>query len=52
MGEDHRRGTIRPGLDADLTVLAEDPVDTPAADLMAVPVLLTVVAGEVVHRAG
>ncbi|CAB4903129.1 unannotated protein [freshwater metagenome] len=52
VGEDHRRGTIRPGLDADLTVLAEDPVDTPAADLTAVPVLLTLVAGEVVHRAG
>ncbi|MDO9410636.1 amidohydrolase [Patulibacter sp.] len=52
VGEDHRRGTIRPGFDADLTVLAEDPVDVPAEDLMGVPVVLTVVAGEVVHRAG
>jgi predicted amidohydrolase YtcJ len=51
VGEDHRRGAIRPGLDADLTVFAADPVDVPARDLVDVPVLLTVVAGEIVHRA-
>ncbi|MEV4421266.1 amidohydrolase family protein [Patulibacter sp. NPDC049589] len=51
VGEDHRRGRIRVGFDADLTVLADDPVETPAADLPALPVVLTVVDGEVVHRA-
>jgi predicted amidohydrolase YtcJ len=51
VGEDHRRGTIRRGFDADLTVLAEDPVDVEAEALTSVDVLLTVVAGEIVHRA-
>jgi predicted amidohydrolase YtcJ len=44
-------GRIREGMRADLTGLALDPVDTPAAELPDVPVWLTVVAGRVVHRA-
>ncbi|WP_026910945.1 amidohydrolase [Patulibacter minatonensis] len=51
VGEDDRRGTIRAGFDADLTVFAVDPVTTAAEDLLALPVLLTVVDGEIVHRA-
>jgi predicted amidohydrolase YtcJ len=35
---------------ADVTAFARDPVDTPAAELPDVPIRLTVVDGEVVHR--
>jgi hypothetical protein len=35
---------------ADLTGLAVDPVDAPAAELPDVPVWLTVVGGRVVHH--
>ncbi|MGH7350476.1 MAG: amidohydrolase, partial [Candidatus Rokuibacteriota bacterium] len=51
VGEDHVCGRLRPGYRADLTAFGEDPVDCPADDLPALPVLLTVVAGRVVHRA-
>ena len=51
-GEAHASGRIAPGLRADLTGLGADPVDCPADELPDVPVLLTVVDGEVVHRAG
>jgi predicted amidohydrolase YtcJ len=39
-----------PGMAADITAFAQDPVDTPADELPGVPVRLTVVDGEVVHR--
>lgn len=48
-GEDDRRGRVRAGFDADLTVLADDPVDTPAEDLARVATVLTVVDGTIVH---
>ena len=51
VGEDDRSGRIAPGMRADLTGFASDPVDTPADDLVDVPIRLTVVAGRVVHRA-
>ena len=51
IGDEHRLGRIRSGFAADLTVFAEDPVDCGADDLPRLPVLLTVVDGEVVHRA-
>jgi predicted amidohydrolase YtcJ len=50
VGEQERSGRIAPGMRADLTAFAADPVDTPADELVDVPVLLTVVAGRVVHR--
>lgn len=50
-GEQAVAGRIAPGLRADLTALAEDPVDCDADDLPDVPVVLTVVDGEVVHAA-
>ncbi|MEA2280359.1 MAG: hypothetical protein QOK21_966 [Solirubrobacteraceae bacterium] len=50
-GESDRSGRIAPGLRADLTGLASDPVATPADELVDVPICLTVVAGRVVHRA-
>jgi predicted amidohydrolase YtcJ len=48
-GDSDRSGRIAPGYQADLTGFASDPVDTPADDLVDVPVRLTVVAGRVVH---
>ena len=49
-GDEHRLGRIRPGFCADLTVFAEDPVECDADDLVELPVVLTVVDGEIVFR--
>jgi predicted amidohydrolase YtcJ len=49
-GDGDRRGQITPGFDADLTVLAADPVDCDPDELVSLPVLLTVVDGEIVFR--
>jgi predicted amidohydrolase YtcJ len=51
VGDEDRLGRVRPGMCADLTVLAEDPVACDADDLVDVPVVLTVVDGEITHRA-
>jgi predicted amidohydrolase YtcJ len=48
-GDGDRAGRIAPGYRGDLTGFASDPVDTPADDLVDVPVRLTVVAGRIVH---
>ncbi|MEV7596992.1 amidohydrolase [Kitasatospora sp. NPDC089797] len=50
-GEEHRAGRIAVGHRADLTVLAADPLTTPATALAEVPVLLTVLDGRPTHRA-
>ena len=47
--EEDRRGRIVPGMLADLTVLSADPR---TADLDELAVEMTVVGGDVVHRAG
>ena len=52
MGEEALGGRIAPGLRADLTGLGADPLTCPPDELPDAPVLLTVVDGEVVHRAG
>jgi predicted amidohydrolase YtcJ len=49
--DEHRLGRVRPGFCADLTVFAEDPVECDADDLTTLPVVLTVVDGEIVFRA-
>ncbi|MEE6271110.1 amidohydrolase [Streptomyces diastatochromogenes] len=49
-GEEDRAGRIVPGHRADLTVLADDPLTTPATDLPRLPVLLTVLDGRPTHR--
>jgi hypothetical protein len=51
VGREARLGRIATGYAADLTVLAEDPVSCPPDELPSLPVLLTVVDGEVTHRA-
>lgn len=52
IGEEGVAGMLRPGYRADLVAWGEDPADCPVADLPELPVLATVVGGEVVHRAG
>jgi predicted amidohydrolase YtcJ len=43
-------GRLIPGYGADVTVMADDPVDVGGDELVSLPVLLTVVDGEVVFR--
>jgi predicted amidohydrolase YtcJ len=52
VGDGDRLGVLRAGMLADVTVLAQDPVETPADELVDVPVRLTVVDGEVVFDGG
>jgi predicted amidohydrolase YtcJ len=52
VGDEDHGGRIAPGLRADLTGFAADPVQTPADELVDLPVRLTVVGGRVVHHAG
>ncbi|MFC8957664.1 amidohydrolase [Streptomyces sp. NPDC057101] len=50
-GEEHEAGRLALGFRADLTVLAADPLATPATELPDVPVRLTTVDGRVTFRA-
>jgi predicted amidohydrolase YtcJ len=50
VGENELNGRIATGFRADLTAMAADPVNTPADDLVDVPIVLTIVDGEVVYR--
>ena len=50
VGDEARLGRFAPGFFADLTVFAEDPVECDADDLVELPVVLTVVDGEIVFR--
>jgi predicted amidohydrolase YtcJ len=49
-GDGRRLGRLAAGYAADITVLAGDPVDTDPDELVQVPVVLTVVDGEIVFR--
>lgn len=48
-GRAHRSGSLRPGFDADLVVLGEDPVTVPTDRIGSVEVLATLVAGAAAH---
>ena len=50
-GDADRYGRLAPSFAGDVTVLAVDPVDADPDELPDVPVLLTVVGGELCHRA-
>ncbi|HET7093976.1 MAG TPA: amidohydrolase family protein, partial [Thermomicrobiales bacterium] len=52
ISEEAVSGRIAPGFRADLTAFAADPVDVAPDDLPELPVLLTVVDGEIVFQAG
>jgi predicted amidohydrolase YtcJ len=47
---ENERGALKPGMDADFTVLSVDPVEAPAKDLLTAKVLLTVVGGRPVYQ--
>ncbi len=49
-GDADRLGLIRPGFLADITVFASDPVTCDPDELLSLPVLATIVDGEVVFR--
>lgn len=49
--EEQRRGQLRPGFAADLTVLSVDPIRCEPRELLAARVLATIVDGELVHSA-
>ncbi|MFJ9866878.1 amidohydrolase [Streptomyces sp. NPDC101165] len=49
--EEHLAGRLAVGRRADLTVLAENPLAVPDAELARLPVVLTVLAGRPTHRA-
>lgn len=49
-GESGRRGRLLPGYDADLVAWTVDPLDCAPEELRTMECVLTVVAGEVVHR--
>jgi predicted amidohydrolase YtcJ len=48
--EEERRGRIAPGMEADLTVLARDPMAVPASEIPTIPVVLTLVGGRVAYE--
>ncbi|MFJ5972034.1 amidohydrolase family protein [Streptomyces sp. NPDC093060] len=50
-GEEHLAGRLAVGRRADLTVLAENPLEVPDTELTDLPVVLTVLAGRPTHRA-
>jgi hypothetical protein len=47
-----KKGSLRPGMFADLIVLSADPLTTPPEELGAIEVLMTMVGGRVVYRHG
>ncbi|MDT4894291.1 MAG: hypothetical protein QOE97_3326 [Pseudonocardiales bacterium] len=49
-GEELRRGRIATGCVADLVALAEDPRAVAGNEIAAIPVMATLIAGELVHR--
>lgn len=49
-GEADLAGMLRPGHRADVVVWAADPVACPAQDVVELPVLMTIVDGQIVHR--
>ena len=51
VGEQAHSGMLRAGYDADLVIWADDPVTCAPADVLELPVELTVVDGQIVHRA-
>jgi len=51
VGEENLAGRLAPGLRADLTAFAADPLRASGDDLVELPVAMTAVAGEITYRA-
>ena len=47
--DEHRNGTIEPGKRADFTVMAADPRQVDIEQVPDIPIVMTVVGGEIVH---
>lgn len=52
VGQEHERGTLVPGMLADLVVLSDDPLRTDPSAISAVSVLATMIGGEIVFDTG
>ena len=52
VGEEAVAGRIAPGYRADLTVFGADPLTVDPDELLALPITMTIVDGEIVHEAG
>jgi predicted amidohydrolase YtcJ len=50
--EENDRGRVAPGFEADMTILAEDPMTVPEERIPAIPVFMTVVGGRIVWGPG
>lgn len=50
-GDGDRLGRLRPGYQADITVFEADPVECDPDELVSVPVLATIVDGDLTFRA-
>jgi predicted amidohydrolase YtcJ len=48
--EEQRKGTIAPGMLADIVVYPKDLNETPPSELLKMPVVMTVVGGKVVYQ--
>lgn len=48
--DERRRGSLRPGMLADLAVLSKDILDCPVEDIGGATAILTMVGGKIVHR--
>ena len=51
VGEENLNGRLVPGMRADLTAFAADPLEVSGDELLDVPITLTAVAGQVTHCA-
>jgi predicted amidohydrolase YtcJ len=51
VGDQHNLGKIRPGMQADLTAFAGNPLQVGGDEIIDVPVAFTAVAGRITHRA-
>ena len=49
--EEHERGSLAPGMDADIAVLSRDIMTVPADSILGTQVLYTIVGGKVVYQA-
>ena len=49
--EENTKGSIEPGKLADLAVWSEDPYTAPLKQLRQIPIVMTLVGGEIVYQA-